>query len=155
MPPSTKKRKFITLEDKAAVIAELEKGRKKIDIANEFGVACSSLSTIIKNKASILGAPENDASARNKTVAAAVFPDVDKVVFAWFCEQRANEVPLSGRILQQNALDFACMLGHDNLKASPGWLSSFKARRDIVANVISGEAAAVDSVTSLIGKAAL
>ncbi|KAH8028509.1 hypothetical protein HPB51_017635 [Rhipicephalus microplus] len=80
---------------------------------------------------------------------AAAFPDMDKVVFAWFCEQRANKVPLSGRILQQKALDFACMLGHDNIRASPGWLSRFKARHDIVANVISGEAAALDSVTSL------
>ncbi|KAH6938260.1 hypothetical protein HPB50_008307 [Hyalomma asiaticum] len=54
MPPPTKKRKFITLEDKAAIIGEVEKGRKKMDIAEEFGVACSSLSTILKNKASIL-----------------------------------------------------------------------------------------------------
>lgn len=148
MPPPTKKRKFITLEDKAAIIGEVEKGRKKMDIAEEFGIACSSLSTILKNKASILGALENGASARNKTVAAAAFPDVDKAVFAWFCEQRANKVPLSGRILQQKALDFACMLSHDNFKASPGWLSRFKARHDIVAKVISGEAAAVDSVTT-------
>ncbi|KAH6936005.1 hypothetical protein HPB50_012378 [Hyalomma asiaticum] len=102
-----------------------------MDIAEEFGVACSSLSTILKNKASILGALENGASARNKTVAAAAFPDVDKAVFAWFCEQRANKVPLSGRILQQKALDFACMLSHDNFKASPGWLSRFKARHDM------------------------
>ncbi|KAH7940508.1 hypothetical protein HPB49_000774 [Dermacentor silvarum] len=91
MPPPTKKRKYITLEDKAAIIGEVEKGRKKMDIAEEFGIACSSLSTIFKNKASILGALENGASARNKTVAAAAFPDVDKAVFAWFCEQRRRD----------------------------------------------------------------
>ncbi|KAH6925210.1 hypothetical protein HPB50_001654 [Hyalomma asiaticum] len=74
-----------------------------MDIADEFGVACSSLSTSIKNKSSILGA----------------FPDVDKAVFAWFCEQRTNKVPLSGRTPQQKALDFACSLVHNNFKASP------------------------------------
>ncbi|KAH8040920.1 hypothetical protein HPB51_013090 [Rhipicephalus microplus] len=78
----------------------------------------------------------------------AAFPDVDKAVFAWFCEQRANKVPLSGRILQQKALDFACMLSHDKFKASPGWLSRFKTRHDIVAKVISGETAAVDLMTT-------
>ncbi|KAH8032696.1 hypothetical protein HPB51_001380 [Rhipicephalus microplus] len=52
--------------------------------------------------------------------------------------KRANKVPLCGRILQQKALEFACMLSHDNFKASPGWLSLFKARHDIVAKVISG-----------------
>lgn len=148
MPPPAKKRKFLTLEDKAAIIAQVDKGRKKMEIADEFGIACSSLSTILKSKASILGALGNGACARNKTVNAAAFPDVDKAVFAWFCEQRANKVPLSGRILQQKALNFACVLGHDNFKGSPGWLSRFKARHDIVAKVISGEAASVDPVAT-------
>ncbi|KAH6947256.1 hypothetical protein HPB50_017784 [Hyalomma asiaticum] len=103
---------------------------------------------IIKNKASILGALESGASAKNKIVTAAEFPDVDKAVFTWFCEQRASKVPLSSRILQQNALDFASMPGHNNFKASPGWLSCFKACHDIVAKVVSGEVAAVDSVTT-------
>ncbi|KAH8026709.1 hypothetical protein HPB51_024208 [Rhipicephalus microplus] len=103
---------------------------------------------ILKNKASILGALENRTSARNKTVTAAAFPNVDKALFAWFCEQRANKVPLSGRILQQKALNFACMHSHDIFKASPGWLSHFKARHDIVAKVTFGEAAAVDLVTA-------
>ncbi|KAH6925106.1 hypothetical protein HPB50_001018 [Hyalomma asiaticum] len=137
-PPPTKKLKFIMLEDKAAIIAEVEKGRKKMDIADEFGVVCSSLSTTIKNKAFPLGALENCASAKSKTVTAAAFPDVDKVVFAWFCEQRANKVPLSGRIKQQKELDFTCMLGHDNFKASPGWLSHFKACHGIVASHLQG-----------------
>ncbi|KAH8022042.1 hypothetical protein HPB51_021482 [Rhipicephalus microplus] len=73
-----------------------------MDIAKAFGVTCSSWSMILKNKASILGALQNDTSARNETVTAAAFLD------SWFWEQRANKVPLSGRILQQKALDFAC-----------------------------------------------
>ncbi|KAH8022556.1 hypothetical protein HPB51_025653 [Rhipicephalus microplus] len=91
-----------------------------MDIVEGFGVACSSLSTILKNKASIPGELQNGTSARNKTVMIAAFPYMDKAVFAWFCEQHANKVPLSGRILQQKVLDFACMLSHDNFKASPG-----------------------------------
>lgn len=148
MPPPAKKRKFLSLHDKAAIIAEVEKGRKKKDIADEYGIACSSLSTILKGKDAILAALDNGARAQNKTVAAAAFPDVDKAVFAWFCEQRANRVPLSGKILQQKALDFACILGHDQFRASVGWLGRFKARHDIVAKAISGEAASVDPVTT-------
>ncbi|KAH6930910.1 hypothetical protein HPB50_020817 [Hyalomma asiaticum] len=58
MLPPMKKRNFIMLEDKAAIITEVEKGKKKLNITDEFGVACSSRSTIIKNKASILAALE-------------------------------------------------------------------------------------------------
>lgn len=132
------------LQDKAAIIAQVKKGRKKMEIADEFDITCSSMSTITKNKASILGALGNGVSAKNKTVTAAAFSDVGKAVFAWFCEQRANKVPSSRRKFQQKALDFACMLGHNNFKASPGWLSRFKAHHDIVAKIISGQAAAVD-----------
>ncbi|KAH6926271.1 hypothetical protein HPB50_016149 [Hyalomma asiaticum] len=56
---------------------------------------------------------------------AAAFSDVEKAVFAWFCEQRASKMPLSGRIPQENMLDFACMLGRDNFKPSPGWVLVF------------------------------
>lgn len=86
--------------------------------------------------------------AKNKTVMAAACPDVDKAVFAWFCEQRANKKPLSGRVLQQKALDFGCMHGHNNFKAGPGWLSRLKARHNTAAKVISREAAAIDPVTT-------
>ncbi|KAH8020277.1 hypothetical protein HPB51_025797 [Rhipicephalus microplus] len=112
MPPPAKKRKFLSLHDKAAIIAEVEKGRKK-DNAKEYGIACSSLSTVLKGKDAILAALDKDARAQNKTVAAAAFPDVVRAVFAWFFEQRANRVPLSGKILQQEALNFASILGHD------------------------------------------
>ncbi|KAH7943116.1 hypothetical protein HPB52_005607 [Rhipicephalus sanguineus] len=82
---------------------------------------------------------------------AAAFPDVDRAVFAWFCEQRVKKVPLSGKVLQHKALDFTSILCHDSFKASSGWSSHFKACHDVVAKVISEEAAAIDSMaTSMI-----
>lgn len=144
------KRELFVPSDTAATIGQVEKGRKKKDIADEFGIACSSLSTISKCKAAILSALGNGARAQNKTVTAAAFPDVDKAVFVRFCAQRANKVPLSGKILQQKALDFVCMLGHDQFRASVGWFSRFKARHDIVATAISGEAAGVDPVATFV-----
>lgn len=77
----------MSLKDKAAIVAQAEKGRKKKYITNRFVIACSSLSTILKSKAAIPGALGNGARAQNKTMTAAAFPDVDKAVFALFCEQ--------------------------------------------------------------------
>lgn len=76
---------------------------------------------------------------------APAFADIDEAVFSWFTEQRANKVPLSVKVLQQKAVDFACLLGHENFRASAGWLNRFEARHDIVAKVISRESASVDS----------
>lgn len=63
-------------------------------------------------------------------------------------KQRANKVPLPGKIPQQMVLDFASTLRHDHFRASAGWLSSFKARHGIVARTISAEAAGVDVVAT-------
>lgn len=54
MPPPIKKRKFLTLQEKSAIIAEAAKGRKKSDIAEEFNIPCRLLSTILKSKDSIM-----------------------------------------------------------------------------------------------------
>lgn len=57
--------------------------------------------------------------------------DVDKTVFTWLCEQRANKVPLFGKVLQQKAPYFASMLGHDNFKAGASWLSCLQVRHNM------------------------
>lgn len=65
----------------------MEKGRKKKDMADEFVLKCSLLSTILKSKATMFGALASGASVQNKTVTAVAFPNIDKAVFAWFREQ--------------------------------------------------------------------
>lgn len=74
------------------------------------------------------------------------YVDVEKAVFTWFMEMRAKNMPLSGAILQQKALDFSCMLGCHDFKASSGWLQRFKERHNIVGKVISGECAEANAV---------
>lgn len=56
MLPPAKKWKFLTLCKMKKIINKVEKGQKKMDIAEEYGIACSSLSTMLKNKAAILNA---------------------------------------------------------------------------------------------------
>lgn len=53
MPPAVKKHKFVTLQEKSAIVAEAAKGRKKSDNAEEFSIPSSSLSPILKSKDSI------------------------------------------------------------------------------------------------------
>lgn len=66
-------------------------------------------------------------------------------MYAWFVDTRAKRIPLSGHIVQQKALNFACLLGLDDFKASVGWLNRFKARHDIVGKVLCGESASADA----------
>lgn len=145
MAQPTKKRKFLSLEDKARIIAEAESGKKKANIAEDFGIAPSSLSTILKSKESIAKALASGTSAQHKKVTQPLHEDLDKAVYTWFVETRAKKVPLSGNIVQQKALNYACLLGIDDFKASTGWLNRFKARHNIVGKVLCGESAAADT----------
>ncbi|KAK8771920.1 hypothetical protein V5799_024835 [Amblyomma americanum] len=69
---------------------------------------------------------------------------MEEALFAWFMDLRAkNSIPVSGDLLQQKARSFACLLGDNEFKASPGWLSRFKERHGIVGKVLSAEASSV------------
>lgn len=69
---------------------------------------------------------------------------LEKIVYTWFVEKRAKKISLSGDIVRQMALDFACMLGIDDFKASVGWLNRLKSRHSVIGKVLCGEAALVD-----------
>ncbi|KAK8776523.1 hypothetical protein V5799_030134 [Amblyomma americanum] len=47
---------------------------------------------------------------------------MEEALFAWFMDLRAkNSIPVSGDLLQQKARSFACLLGDNEFKASPGF----------------------------------
>ncbi|XP_065284391.1 tigger transposable element-derived protein 6-like [Dermacentor albipictus] len=144
MATQVKKRKTLSLEQKAQIIAQAESGRKKAAIAEDFGIPASSLSTILGSKDSVRMALASGTSSKHKKVTRPLHEELDKAVHAWFVEARASNVPLSGSIVQQKALNYACLLGIDDFKASIGWLNRFKARHNIVGKVLCGESMSAD-----------
>uniref|UniRef100_A0A1E1XKZ6 Putative tick transposon n=1 Tax=Amblyomma sculptum TaxID=1581419 RepID=A0A1E1XKZ6_AMBSC len=142
---TARKRKVLSFEDKLAILNAVAAGEKKKDIAARFSIPASTLSTILSAEHSIRNAVESGTSSKKKRLKTSTYADVDKAVFTWFLDTRARNVPISGAILQQKAKDFACILGHDDFKASNGWLQGFKSRHGVVGRVISGESASADS----------
>ncbi|XP_064462137.1 tigger transposable element-derived protein 6-like [Ornithodoros turicata] len=141
---TARKRKIITLEDKAKILEAVGNEEKKKDVAERYGIPQSSLSTILKAKDSILDGLKKGTSSQCKRLKGAMYDDVDKAVYSWFMETRAQNVPITGAVLQQKAKDFACLLENDAFRASSGWLHRFKVRHAIVGKVVSGESASAD-----------
>ncbi|XP_064486017.1 tigger transposable element-derived protein 6-like [Ornithodoros turicata] len=111
------------------MIRAVASGRKKLDIAKDYAVFPSTLSTILKTKENILKAADQGAFAQRKRLKTSPYEEVEKAVFTWFADTRAKGIPVSGAVLQQKAKDFACILGCDDFKASSGveantWVSS-------------------------------
>ncbi|XP_064462138.1 tigger transposable element-derived protein 6-like [Ornithodoros turicata] len=127
------------------IINAVANGERKKDVAARYGIPANSLSTILKSKDSIFAAVASGTSTSRKRLKLATYEDVDKATFTWFMEMLAKGVPLTGAIVQRQAINFANMLGSDNFKASSGWLEKSKRRHAIVSRVLRGEAASADA----------
>lgn len=135
--------KTLTLAEKIAVINEVEKGlKKKSQIAKDFGIPATTLSTFLKNKEKILSSA-NDSAKDRKRVRGPENPDVDECVLKWFKQARDKQIPVSGPMIRAKAEEFASSLNKD-FKASTGWLHGFKERNSITFKSVCGESAGVD-----------
>lgn len=140
MSGALRKKKVLSLELTAKMIQEVAGGEKKKKVEERYNVPLSTLSTILKAKDTIICAVNDSGrSTERKRVKAATYVDVEKAVFTWFIDMRAKNIPLSGAVLQQKALDFV-------FKASSGWLQRFKERNSIFGKVVSGESAEANAV---------
>ena len=53
-------------------------------------------------------------------------------------------IPLSGLMLKKKALAYATSLGHQDFKASDGWLGNFKKRYEICGKSVYGKSGSVN-----------
>ncbi|XP_064421751.1 tigger transposable element-derived protein 4-like [Latimeria chalumnae] len=141
------KLKVHNIETKFLALQEVAKAQKtKSKIAKDLDIPSNTLSTWIKNGDGIKLAYENQIFGLvRKRMRTAKHPDVEEALFLWFKNARAQDVPVSGPILQIKAEKLATGLGHTDFKCSNGWLDRFKERHSITFHAICGEANSVKS----------
>ncbi|XP_041372694.1 tigger transposable element-derived protein 4-like [Gigantopelta aegis] len=143
---TSRKRKALDLDVKFQIVAAVDLGQKsKKDIAAEFGIPKSTLSTILKQRETILSkCQSSEFNTARKRIRTSEFQDVDDALFLWFKSARNKNIALSGPLLMQKADELAAKLGHVNFKANNAWVERFKQRRGIISKAMHGESAAVD-----------
>ncbi|KAF8763909.1 Tigger transposable element-derived protein 4 like protein [Argiope bruennichi] len=149
---SKRKLKVLNLSDKVNLILELEKSphiKKKI-LAKKYGIPPNTLSTILKNKTIILERYASNVNPKCKRLKACGFPQIESALISWCQSYRmeCGNIPISGIMLREKAMDFAKEMGAEEFKASSGWLEKFKARYKIVLKSLNGDAVEEDSQTS-------
>ncbi|XP_037071015.1 uncharacterized protein LOC119092144 [Pollicipes pollicipes] len=135
---SAAKRKVnpLTLKEKKAVILEVENsnGRTKSQIAEQFRIPKSTLSTILKEKERILNLNDADdlgPQRKRMRIRRGVHPQLEEALFAWLQEQAAANQTVSGQKMLARSQELAQQLGVDDFKNSVAWLEGFKRRHGL------------------------
>ena len=118
-------------------------------IASAFSVGRTQVQSIIKKKEEILTAYQSNLSKgqKQKRQRTGKFSDVNQALWDWYTLCRSSDIPVSGTMLQEEALLIAEKLGIEGFAASNGWLESFKKTQNISTMSVAGEEGDVSSVT--------
>jgi len=80
----------------------------------------------IKNKEKIMDEWINrKISGKIKRVKTPSFEQIDQKLYEWFISVRSKKLPISGPILQTEAMQLAEKMNVKDFKASNGWLERF------------------------------
>ncbi|XP_028968478.1 tigger transposable element-derived protein 6 [Galendromus occidentalis] len=139
-----KRRKQFCLEEKLSILEEVNSGKKKVDVAKKYGISKSTLSTILKDSKKL----EEQAKTagfdpKRRRMRTAQYDDIDKATLMWLQDVRSKNIPVTGPLLRERALHYAGELGHDDFRASEGWLARFRNRYGVRTRAPSDEVAPV------------
>ena len=145
-----KKRKCLDLSQKFAVLEYAKKhpnlGSRKI--ADQFGTGKTQIQAILRNKESIVTLYESNICRNQvKRSRTAKYSDVNEAVWDWYTLCRKSNIPVSGAMLQEEAMIIAEKLEMNDFVASNGWLDRFKRQHNICNMAVAGEAGDVSTET--------
>ncbi|MBN3292652.1 TIGD4 protein, partial [Polypterus senegalus] len=100
---ATGKRKLKTsIAEKVTVIRAVEKGDKKtVEIAEQFGIPTSTLSTFLKEKEKILKLYSEKSCGHQKRMRECEYPVIEQCILKRFVQARDRNVPIEGKLLQK------------------------------------------------------
>ncbi len=128
-----RKRRSLTLEERVRVIENYKAGRSARSIAINLGVGKTQIQSIVNNRDTIMKEWESGTPPDQKYMKArcSKYGQLNDLVWDWFCAQRANNVTVTGKMIQDRAKILALELGYMDFTASNGWLESFQRRNAI------------------------
>ena len=85
----------------------------------------------------IMAAYEANQSESQKRNRPSQFDEIDEAVYQWYSLAMQRQVPVTGPMLQGEALKIAEALGNEVFKASNRWLERFKCRHNLKQFVVS------------------
>ena len=128
------KKQVRTSHDRLKIIEEVEKnpGEKRVYITKRLGLATSTLISIFTKKDEIRQQIEKCGNACKRKTGESTFAELQTVLFTWYKQARASNIPIDGTTLREKGKIIAAQLNTDNFSVSNGWVSRFRDRHGLV-----------------------
>ena len=149
---TNKKRKKLSIEEKISVIEAVNKGSSQRSVAKLFDVSKTQVQHIIATKDELLLEYQqsmNSSTPKPKRHRKTNNEEINEATLNWFYERKAKNLPLSGSMLQEKALELARQSNNLTFKASNGWLHAFIRRNNIVLKECSGSTTNVTDASEI------
>ena len=144
----SRKRKAYSILEKLQVVERIRKGEMQTKVSKEVGIPESTLRGWLKDEAKLREASTvlEDCGQARKWARTTQDQQLETAVFTWFTQARSEGTPLSGPVIQAQALKMHKELRGDeeNFRANAGWLQRFKERHAISQVDIRGEQRSAD-----------
>ena len=143
---ASKKRKCLSLRERMDVVrySKGNPGSGYRKIAEHFEIGRTQAQKILQNKDAIIASYESSASpVQQKRILVGKYTNVNEALWDWYLRCRNSNIPISGPMLQEEALLISEKLGITGFSASNGCLESFKKQNGICNMSVAGEEADV------------
>jgi hypothetical protein len=140
--------KSLKIVDKAKMLEDMKQSpdtsyRK---IAAAYNVSVATVCRTVKRKLEITELVVNNIdSKRKRKMKLNKNDDVNSIMNQWWNAVRIKNIPITGPMIQKQAIRYAQKLDLNEFKASDGWLRCFKARNAISFKTTHGEAKDVNN----------
>lgn len=146
---SKSKQSSYDLNFKISVIEAVQNGKKCSQVAEEFKIPRSTLSTFLRDKDKIYASiASGSVSSKSKRLRTSKYENLESELPRWFKNVRAKNVALSGPIIREKAKKIAESLQILDFAFSDGWFARFKKRHNITSQKVCGEANKVSEETA-------
>ena len=127
------------MKEKNEAIKKIKGGCLNKNVAADYDVPPSTLSTWLKSKDKIVKAFEGGASLKMQRLKPCGNENLDQALYTWFVQMTQQGVPVSGPVLREKALRYAKEMDIKVFTASNGRFDGWKNRHDVAFKAISGE----------------
>jgi len=117
------------------------------EIARRYGISKGTVTNIKKIHRELKQLQEQNSNIKNIRSIKLSEPGkvIDTKVYEWFCEARARNISVTGKMLQEKARHTSTTHSLGKFMASNGWLAKFQKQHNISSKVLSGESVDMDA----------